>query len=183
MRNFLKIASGIETLGVLMELNRQPELWDQHGDRTRGASPHREVSDIWIRFRAYADLTTPESFAEPFVPAFYPAWTALPHLRPIVFGLMARCEAVQLGGVLITRVGPGCQVMPHDDRGRWHPEFFSTKIYVPLMTNADCFNTCEDEKVIMAQGEAWIFDNLKVHSTVNNGDTDRITLIVSLRCE
>ena len=38
---------------------------------------------------------------------FYPAWHALPHLRPIVFGLMARLEAVQLGGVLITRVPAG----------------------------------------------------------------------------
>jgi hypothetical protein len=35
----------------------------------------------------------------------------------------------------------------------------------------------------MMQGEAWIFDNLKPHSTVNNGDSDRVTLIVSLRVE
>jgi hypothetical protein len=183
MRQFLKIASGIETLGVMMDLARQPELWNRHADRTRGDSPHREVDDIWIRFRAYGDLTMPEAFGEPFIPAFYPAWAALPHLRPIVFGLMARCEAVQLGGVLITRVGPGKQVRPHDDRGRWHPEFFTTKIYVPLTTNAECFNTCADETVVMMQGEAWIFDNLKPHSTVNNGDSDRVTLIVSLRVE
>jgi hypothetical protein len=183
MRNFLKIASGIETLGVLMDLARQPELWNRHTDRTRGDSPHREVDDIWLRFRAYGDLTTPESFAEPFVPSFYPAWTALAHQRPIVFGLMARCEAVQLGGVLITRVGPGRQVARHNDKNRWHPEFFTTKIYVPLTTNPDCINTCDDEKVTMMQGDAWIFDNLKMHSTENNGDTDRITLIISLRVE
>ena len=183
MRHFLKIASGIETLGVLMDLNRQPEIWNQHADRTRGDSPHRDVDDIWVRFRAYDDLTTPESFGEPFIPSFYPAWTALPHLRPIVFGLMARCEAVQLGGVLITRVPAGCQVAPHDDRGRWHPEFFATKVYVPLVTNAGCFNTCADETVTMMQGEAWVFDNLKLHSTVNTGDSDRVTLIVSMRVE
>ena len=35
--------------------------------------------------------------------------------------------------------------MPHDDpRTLASPEFFATKIYVPLMTNAGCFNTCED---------------------------------------
>ena len=183
MRHFLKIASGIETLGVLMDLNRQPELWNVHADRTRGDSPHREVDDIWIRFRAYGDLSTPEAFGEAFIPAFYPAWTALPRLRPIVFGLMARCEAVQLGGVLITRVPPAGQVAPHDDRGRWHPEFFTTKVYVPLATNPACFNTCAEEQVTMMQGDAWVFDNLKPHSTVNNGDSDRVTLIVSLRVE
>jgi hypothetical protein len=138
---------------------------------------------VWIRFRAYADLTTPESFGEPFIPSFYPAWSMLPRLRPIVFGLMARCEAVQLGGILITRVPAGCQVAPHDDKGRWHPEFFTTKIYVPLTTNPHCYNTCDDEKVTMMQGDAWHFDNLKIHSTINDGDSDRVTLIVSMRCE
>ena len=109
MRHFLKIASGIETLGVLMDLNRQSELWNQHTARTGGKGSFEGTDDIWVRFRPYGDLTTPESFGEPFIPAFYPAWTALPHLRPIVFGLMARCEAVQLGGVLITRVPAGCR--------------------------------------------------------------------------
>ena len=35
----------------------------------------------------------------------------------------------------------------------------------------------------MRAGEAWLFDNLKLHSTVNDGDSDRVTLIVSMRCE
>jgi hypothetical protein len=183
MRNFLKIASGIETLPLLLDLHRQPELWNQHPDRTRGDSPHRDVDDIWIRFRAYDALTSAASFGEPFVPEFYPAWHALAHLRPIVFGIMARCEAVQLGGVLITRVPPGKRVAPHDDRGRWHPVFFGSKVYVVLASNPGCYNTCEDETVVMSQGEAWSFDNLKTHSTVNGGETDRVTLIVSMRCE
>lgn len=183
MSNFLKIASNIELLPLLLDLQRQPDIWNQHTDRTRGDSPHRDVDDIWVRFRAYEDLTTPESFGEPFIPSFYPAWSALPHLRPIVFGLMARCEAVQLGGVLITRVPAGKQVAPHSDKGRWHPTFFNTKIYVVLASSPACYNTCEDETVVMAPGEAWVFDNLKLHSTVNAGETDRMTLIVSLRVE
>jgi hypothetical protein len=96
---------------------------------------------------------------------------------------MSRCEAVQLGGVLITRVPPGRQVAPHDDRGRWHPTFFQTKAYLPLATNPKCYSTCEDECVTMNVGECWLFDNLKTHSTVNDGETDRITLIVSMRTE
>ena len=183
MRHFLKIASGIETLGVLMDLNRQPDLWNQHTARTGGKGSFEGTDDIWVRFRAYDDLTTPELFGEPFIPAFYPAWNALPHLRPIVFGLMARCEAVQLGGVLITRVPAGCAVARHNDRNRWHPEFFTTKVYVPMATNPECISTCADDVVTMSQGDAWIFDNLKEHSTENNGETDRVTLIVSMRVE
>ena len=72
---------------------------------------------------------------------------------------------------------------PHDDKGRWHSEWFQTKAYLPLATNPGCFNTCGDERVVMNVGEAWLFDNLKTHSTVNEGQTDRVTLIVSLRVE
>jgi hypothetical protein len=183
MRNFLRIAAGIEVLPLMLDLYRQSELWDAHRARTDGPGSFVGTSDIWVRFRDPAELTRPESYAEPHVPVWYPAWHALPHLRPIVFGLMARCEAVQLGGVLITRVPPGQQVAPHDDRGRWHPTFFTTKAYVPLATNPQCYSTCGDERVVMECGSAWLFNNLLTHSTVNDGDTDRITLIVSMRVE
>ena len=183
MRNFIKIASGVEVLPLAMALYRQPELWNQHTARTGGAGSFVGTDDIWLRFRAPEQLTDREAFAEMFRCQWYPAWHALPHLRPIVFGLMSRVEAVELGGCLITRVPAGGQVAPHDDKGRWHSEWFQTKAYLPLASNPGCFNTCGDERVVMNVGEAWLFDNLKTHSTVNEGGTDRVTLIVSMRCE
>lgn len=183
MRYFQKIASGVETLPLMLDLYRQPELWDANTARTGGAGSFEGTSDIWVRFRAPEELTSREAFAEPFTPMFYPAWHALPHLRPIVFGLMARLEAVQLGGVLLTRIPARGAVTRHNDRGRWHPTFFRTKAYLPLATNDKCISTCADESVVMQVGDAWLFDNLQDHSTENNGDTDRITLIVSLRVE
>jgi hypothetical protein len=183
MRHFLQVAAGIEVLPLVASLYRQPELWNAHTARTGGIGSFTDTDDIWLRFRDPAELTSREAYAEPHVPVFYPAWHALPHLRPIVFGLMARLEAVALGGVLITRVPAGKQVAPHDDRGRWHPEWFTTKVYIPLASNDRCVSWCADERVVMAVGSAWVFDNLKVHSTINDGDSDRVTLIVSLRCE
>lgn len=183
MRHFQQIAQGVDVLPLVLDIYRQPDLWNEHTERTGGAGSFEDTDDIWLRFRDPAELTSREAFAEPFVPVFYPAWYKLPHLRPIVFGLMARLEAVQLGGVLITRVPGGAQVKPHDDRGRWHPEHFATKAYLPLASNDRCYSTCVDERVVMRVGEAWLFDNLKTHSTVNEGETDRVTLIVSMRCE
>ncbi len=183
MRHFLQVAAGIDVLPLLLELNRQPKLWNRHTARTEGCSPHAAVDDIWVRFRDPAELTSAQAFAEPFQPVMYPAWHALPALRPIVFALMARLAAVQLGGILITRVPPGAQVAPHDDRGRWHPEYFTTKVYIPLASNDRCVNSCAEETVVMRVGEAWTFDNLKTHATINDGAEDRMTLIVSLRCE
>lgn len=170
-------------LPLTLALYRQPELWDQHTARTEGDSPHKSVSDIWVRFRDPQQLVSAESYAEMFVPMMYPAWHALPQLRPLTLSLMARLEAVQLGIVLITRVPPGCQVEPHHDRGRWAAEFFNVKVAIPLATNPDCHNTCEDERVTMRIGDVWLFENQCIHSTVNDGETDRITLLLSLRCE
>ena len=183
MRYFQQVAANVETLPLTLDLYRQPELWDQHTARTGGAGSFEGTSDIWVRFRDPAELVSREAFAEAFRCVWYPAWHALPHLRPIVFGLMARLEAVELGGVLITRVPAGQQVAPHDDRGRWHPEFYRTKAYLPLATNPQCYSTCGNERVVMKVGDAWLFDNLERHSTVNEGETDRVTLIVSMRVE
>ena len=183
MRNFQKIAAGVEVLPLMLDLYRQPELWNQHIARTGSAGSFVGTDDIWVRFRAQDELTSREAFAEEFRCCWYPAWHALPHLRPIVFGLMARVEAVELGGVLITRVPSGQQVAPHDDKGRWHSEWFQTKAYLPLASNPGCYNTCGDERVVMQVGECWLFDNRIVHSTVNEGQTDRVTLIVSMRAE
>lgn len=183
MKYFEKIADGVMVAGLALDLFRQPDLWDRDRDRTEHGEVFRGTSDIWARFRARAELTTPEAWVEPHVPVFWPAWYRLPHLRPLVFGLMARVEAVQLGGVLITRVPSGGRVAAHDDRGRWHSEWFNAKAYLPIETNPDCYNTCGDEIVTMGRGEAWLFDNLQTHSTVNSGETDRVTLIVSMRVE
>ena len=184
MRNFQQIASGVDVVPLLLDLHRQPQLWNQHRARTaNGIGPHGAADDIWVRFRDQADLVTKTSYATPHTPVFYPAWNALPALRPLVFNLMARVAAVQLGGILITRVPPGAQIAPHDDRGRWHAEFFNTKAYVPLMSNPACRSTCGDETVIMAAGEVWTFNNLIEHATINDGLDDRITLIVCMRCE
>lgn len=183
MRYFQQIAAGVEVLPLVLDLYRQPELWDQHRERTGNDGSFSGTSDIWVRFRAREQLTTAAAYAEEFRCVWYPAWYALPHLRPIVFGLMARVEAVELGGVLLTRVPAGCQVQPHHDRGRWHSEYFQTKAYCVLSSNSQCYNTCEDERIVMGVGECWLFDNLRMHSTVNEGHTDRITLIVSMRVE
>nr|WP_277397728.1 aspartyl/asparaginyl beta-hydroxylase domain-containing protein [Paraburkholderia sp. Ac-20347] len=106
----------------------------------------------------------------------------MPQVRPIVFGLMARVEGTRLGGVMITKIPPGGSVKPHCD-DNWHVHHYNTKLYVVLESNPQCWNRVEDERVAMAPGEVWYFDNTKEHEVVNEGDTDRTTLVICIRCE
>jgi hypothetical protein len=184
VRYFHQIAQGIDVRPVLEQLDAQPELWDQLPfRRTAPGTPHSQMTDIWLRFRPAAELIHPWNYAEPFHSVFYPAWRALPALHPITFALMSVVRAVELGGILITRIPPGGIIEPHDDRGRWHAEFHNCKLYVPLRSNEQCINICEDEQLVMRPGEAWMFNNLLVHSVENRGDSERITLIISMRVE
>jgi len=94
---------------------------------------------------------------------------------------MQTVKAVELGGILITRIPAGASVKPHHDRGSWHAEFFDRKTYVIVKANERCVNTFEDEEVVMRTGEAYLFNNLVTHSVRNDGDSERITLIICMR--
>jgi hypothetical protein len=165
---------------VERQLDANPDLWNVHDKRTQ-SDVFFGTSDIWVRFRDPSELIEPRHFSEPHFPVWYPAWHRLPALRPIVFDLMAKVQATHLGGILITKIPAHGRVKTHHDRGTWHAETMNKKIYVPLRANDQCVNHCGDESVVMARGDAWFFDNLVEHSVINDGDTDRITLIVCLR--
>lgn len=182
MRQFLKVGSGVPTLPILAEMHRAPLLWNAFDVRkVFPGTPHAAMDDIWLRGRAQADLTSSASFKEVFTPVFWPAWYALPAVRPLVFALMAQAQAVQLGGILITRLPPGQSILPHVDADSWHAQFFNYKLHVTLAGQS--LSRCGDEAVTMTQGDVWTFPNEIEHSISNPGDDDRIVLIVALRCE
>ena len=180
--NLLRLMAGIPVDAALEQIDAHPELWGENAERLAEGSPHAGCQDIWLRFRAREELKTPEDFDVPHFAVFYPAWGLLPALRPLVFGLMGLVEATYLGGVMLTRIPPGGQVKPHIDRG-WHPATMNLKAYVILRANEHCINRCGDETVTMRPGEAWAFENSVTHSVVNNGDAERIAMIVTMMVE
>jgi hypothetical protein len=112
---------------------------------------------------------------------FWPAWQELPSLRPMIFALMHRVAAVELGSILITRLPPGGEILPHSDAGNWAPEYYNMKAHITLAGQAEVL--CVEEACQFVAGTIWTFDNLLVHSIRNNGSDDRIVCIVSMRCE
>ena len=164
---------------IATQLDAHPELWNGNTERRDApGSPHTAMSDVWVR---YAD--GPVDHQVSHVSVMHPAWSVLTNIHELVFDLMRNQTATQLGGILITRIPPGGEIKPHDDRGSWHAEFYNRKVYVVLRSNARCINECEGEEVAMRAGEVWTFDNLRSHSVQNGGATERITLIICLRTE
>ncbi len=178
--NILKLGEGLDVTPVNLALARNPQLWNQFSLR-KEQFQHRDMDDIWVRYNNIDNYDGDiQKFNSAHFPVWYPSWYGLPELRPLVMGLFQRFQGTHLGGVLITRIPPGKSIAPHSDDG-WHAKFYNTKLYVVLSGNPQCWNRVLDEKVIMKTGECWFFNNTVEHEVVNDGETDRITLIVCMR--
>jgi quercetin dioxygenase-like cupin family protein len=176
---FLKIAEGIDTLPLLLALHRQPWLWDQHpARRVAPGSPHAEMTDIWVRY-GEAGGDDYSALAGPHDSVWYPAAHALPQVRPIVFGLMARVEGERLGGILITRLPPGGRIAPHTDSG-WHAGYYE-KFYVALQNPPGAVFAWEQGAIHARTGDCWWFRNDLPHWVENHSNVDRIAMIVCIR--
>lgn len=178
---FVQLASGVDTVPVLLQLNRAAHLWDRSPfRRLYPDTPHAAMTDIIVRYMPEGNVTL-ESRRLEHRNVFWPAWHELSALRPIVFLLMGRVGAVELGSILITKLPPGKVIQPHTDAGNWAPEFYNCKAHLTVYGSA--LSWCKDEESIQRAGEVWTFDNLLPHSITNNGDCDRICCIISMRCE
>jgi hypothetical protein len=178
MKNFQLIARGIDTSVLYNAIMRQPELWDVNTLRTtHPQTPHKAVSDIWLRFN---EISSSEKFnIDEHESVNYPANFALPQARPLIFGLMARVEGERLGRVLITKLAPGGRIDPHVDGGA-HAEYYD-RYHIVISAGPGSLFRAGDEQVQMLTGEVWWFDNSKEHEVINNSADDRVHLIVDIR--
>lgn len=183
MKNFLKILDGVDYVPLLLELHRQPQLWNQNPVRLLPTGPHHETKDIWLRYKDESENKASGNYAnfgDPHDGVWYPAFYALPNARKIIFGLMARVEGERLGGVLIYKVPPGKQIHPHTDTG-WHVDFYE-KFNVCLQSNQKAYFYYEDgERMYARPGEVHRFVNNTNHGVINEGEDDHIVLTVCIR--
>lgn len=182
MRNFNLVARGLNVAPLVHAIARQPALWDQHRLRTEHeGSPHREVSDIWIRFNALADYEASGDRAaviDQHESVWYPAIDALPEVRPIVFDLAHLVRGERVGRVIITRLAPGARIAPHVDSGS-HAAYYD-RYQVALACPLGCWFRAGEERLQMQTGDVWWFDNGVEHEVVNDGREDRLAMIVDL---
>lgn len=199
MRNFLKLTEGLDVSALLLAVTSQPELWNEYKVRTQGhpESVHRVVDDIVLRYNRFEPG---EDFVDKVCSSIdcvdYPGWHRVPQAHPFIHGLMTRVAGVHLGRVMISRVGPGIAIPPHSDRiepaeqafpDRVPPAVYYKRYHVCLTSAPGVRFICGDEgafeEVYMAPGEAWWFNNQKLHAVANNSQKDRIHLICDIRSE
>lgn len=160
------------------QLEAHPEVWDEHRFRTEHPrSPHREASDIWIRYNSLQNLGP--HFNNEHDSVWYPVAEKLPAVESLCEQMLEITGSDRLGGVLVTRIPAGKQVYPHVDRG-WHAEFYE-KFAILLQgceTQAFCYEDCTFH---CAEGDSFTFNNQSCHWVLNDSEMPRITLIICAR--
>lgn len=168
-----------DTVDLLVEL-ANPALWDTLPMRTQGQkSPHRELSDIWVRYnpieRFDGDVA---KFNAPHIAQWYPVAQSIPTAKILSERIAADFDC-DLGGVLITRIPAGKMCYPHIDEG-WHARHYE-KFALQVKGHEKQSFHVENDELITFDGDLFMFDNSKIHWVTNDSDEDRITLIVCVR--
>ena len=105
--------------------------------------------------------------------------SATPHLGscPYHRQVMASFNEV-LARSRLMKLDAGCEVQNHVDFNyHWYTR---VRIHIPVITNPRVMFHCGDEKVHMAAGECWVFDNWRRHNVINSSEEDRIHLVIDL---
>lgn len=82
------------------------------------------------------------------------------------------------GLVVFAKLPPSKVITPHSD-----PGFYLSivhRLHIPIFTNEHCYFCLDNHKIHMEEGFLYEINNLMVHSVENNGNTDRIHLIVDI---
>ncbi len=190
MRNFLKIAEGVQTRPLLNAIYRKPHLWKADDFlRKFPQGPFGETDTIYLRFQEHVPVENDEQL-ELYkqnklagVDLHECPWRTeineLPEARQHIMALMAATGATRLGRCMLNRIVPGGRIFPHAD-SPWHASYWD-RYHVVLQSTAGNTFRCGDETVWMREGEVWWFQNAIEHEVINNSDEDRIHLVIDLR--
>lgn len=176
-----RIAPIFDVTELRQQLSCHPELWDDFDLRTNHPqSPHRELSDIFVRYNARENFTGDRhAFNEPHEAVWWDAAKKLPAAKQIAMALMRDLEGEQLGMVLITKIPAGATCYPHTDIG-WHARHYDKYAVQIASALGQAFHV-EDASLAAEPGECYWFDNARTHWVINDSDEDRLTMIVCIR--
>ena len=176
MQNCKLVASNMAVGPVLEALDAHKEMWSEITIRQEyPGSAHHDTECIFARG---PEAFTPDKFFFDLGSYDYPAMDRLadvlvPVLRPLLNDVL---KVTELGRVLIVNLKAGGSVDEHIDEGTYADYF--ARFHVVISTNPYCYNITGGEPAHWAVGECWWFDHKKPHAATNQGETDRVHIII-----
>lgn len=183
LHSFEKVDIQVDVTALKDNLVANPELFGNIVARmTPENSPHRESSDIWVRYNnidTYSEADDMEHLHEPHNSVWYDVLNDIPEVLDTIREVFDKVQGETLGGVFITKLPPGKEIYPHIDGG-WHAGYYE-KYYVPIQNKKGATFNFEDGIIDPEIGEVYHFRNDVMHWVKNDTDADRIAMIVCIK--
>ncbi len=159
-RPFFKLPLRVDIECLRAEVSAlAPQAWVPHPNRIEGNTSIRLISSAGAEN---------DDVHGPMAPTIH--LQQMPYVRQLLadFGVVwSRSRLMQLA--------PQAQVPEHADINfHW---FNRVRVHIPVFTNPAVRFHCGDEAVHMAAGEAWVFDNWRMHRVENLSTEARIHLV------
>lgn len=103
-----------------------------------------------------------------------PALARCPYFREVIGSFGAEVRAARL-----LRLTPGSTIKEHTDH-EYTDDDGTLRLHIPVVTNPDVVFLLNGTRVAMEAGTAWVLRLNDPHSVANNGQADRVHLIVDL---
>jgi len=150
---------------------QEPAAWNEHEQRQKDYEVHRQTQSIVLLFAGVDNWPTIEVLK-------MPGWDRLANVVvPLMDQIIARWypPGGRIIRAMIARMPPGARIDPHHDA---HPSFAcGHRIHVPIDTNPRVRFTVDGRPFNLQAGRVYEINNLKTHSVINKGATDRTHLI------
>lgn len=190
MQHF-KYICNLDTSAALNEVINNKVFFASHVGRPEqsyplreGRSIHLRVHDVLKRTSDLSDFRGAKEQADKMIEAAdSPLFKYFPMCRELMYSAMDMMQHPgKLGRCYIAKMSPGGKVYPHVDPGRYFE--LHDRYHIVLSTNENvsfsCGNEVDTETVHFKEGEVWVFNNKVTHWASNNGDTDRIHIIMDI---
>lgn len=162
----------INLIGVVAALEIHRERFkDEIRRQTYAGTAHPDSETIYLRM---PPVITLESIFQSLDVADCPM-VHQPVFRQITDQICAKVGP-KMARAMIVKLKPHGRILPHVDEGAYADA--SDRYHLPLATNDGAWLKSGDERKHLPVGELWWFDKHAIHEGANDGETDRVHLIV-----
>ncbi len=147
------------------------EEWQAHFN----VSTYRgEWSGVALRASGGREALFPDLFSDAPVTD-----TRLLDRAPAIRAALARFEC-EIGVVRLLRLAPGAEIREHRDYGLEYAGG-EARLHIVLRTNEHVTFLLDGARVPMRAGECWYLDVDRPHAVRNDGETERVHLVIDVR--
>lgn len=179
MQAYSKIHSGLDISKARKEMANNSHLFGEFNARKDAGPIHNQMDDIWLRYGDITQMIVTGDYSD-IAKEHDAVWLkGLPECRKLCFKVMSMVDGERLGGVLITRLPAGGEILKHTDNG-WHADYYD-KYYIPIENEKGAVFGFDEGDINPDLGDVWAFDNSFTHWVKNNTNKERIAMIVCIK--